>query len=105
MAAFLGEIDDQGRMPSCSKVAVVAVVGNQDGAHNVAASTFQALNHTGWTIPASTAYYWVGEAMESTDFKDLSSTPQKIGQTAAMVSANAAISPEYSNRMSIQANV
>ena len=90
MDAFLGETDDQGRMPSYSKVAVVAVVGNEDGAHNVAATTFQALNDTGWTIPATAACYWVGEAMGSTDFKDLSATPRKINQTAAMVSANAA---------------
>nr|QQZ50109.1 flavodoxin family protein [Phenylobacterium glaciei] len=31
MDAFLGETDKQGRMPSYSKVAVVAIVGNEDG--------------------------------------------------------------------------
>jgi hypothetical protein len=31
--AFLGETDDGGRMPSYGKVAVVAVVGNEDAAH------------------------------------------------------------------------
>ena len=44
MDAFLGETDDRGRMPSFSKVAVAAIVGNEDGAHSVAASLFQALN-------------------------------------------------------------
>lgn len=87
MDAFLSETDEHGRMPSYSKVAVVAVVGNEDGAHNVSASLFQALNDTGWTIPAVAACYWVGEAMGSTDFKDLHSRPAKVDETAAMVAA------------------
>lgn len=90
MDAFLGETDDKSRMPSFSKVAVVAVVGNEDGAHNVSASVYQALGDTGWTIPASATCYWVGEAMGSTDFRDLEETPDKVDQTAAMVAANAA---------------
>ncbi len=90
MDAFLGETDEKGRMPSFSKVAVVAVVGNEDGAHNVSASVYQALGDTGWTIPASATCYWVGEAMGSTDFKELKETPDKVDQTAAMVAANAA---------------
>lgn len=90
MDAFLSETDDEGRMPSYSKVAVVAVVGNEDGAHNITASLYQALNDTGWTIPAAAACYWVGEAMSSTDFKDLSERPEKVDETAAMVAANAA---------------
>lgn len=90
MDAFVEETDDQGRMPSYSKVAVVAVVGNEDGAHSVAAAAFQALNDTGFTIPAVAACYWVGEAMGSVDFKDLKSTPSKIDETAAMVTSNAA---------------
>ena len=90
MDAFVEETDDRGRMPSYSKVAVVAVVGNEDGAHSVAAAAFQALNDTGFTIPAVAACYWVGEAMGSVDFKDLKSTPSKIDETAAMVTSNAA---------------
>src|SRR3546814_12321427 len=31
MDAFLSETDDRGRMPSYSKVAVAAIVGNEDG--------------------------------------------------------------------------
>ena len=90
MDAFLGETDDHGRMPSFGKVAVAAIVGNEDGAHNVTASLFQALNDEGWTIPAGAACYWVGEAMQSTDFKDLPQVPDKVRQTAAMLAANAA---------------
>ncbi|MBC2776612.1 flavodoxin family protein [Parasphingopyxis marina] len=90
MDAFLSETDDQGRMPSYSKVAALAIVGNEDGAHNVSASLFQALNDTGWSIPAVAACYWVGEAMGSTDFKEFTAPPKKVDDTAAMVAANAA---------------
>src|SRR3546814_7716715 len=65
MDAFLSETDDQGRMPSYSKVAVVAIVGNEDGAHAISAQLFQALNDVGWPISAVAACYWVGEAMGS----------------------------------------
>lgn len=90
MDAFLSETDDAGRMPSYSKVAVAAIVGNEDGAHNVSAQLFQSLNDTGWTIPAVAACYWVGEAMHRTDFKDLEHRPRKVTETAKMVAANAA---------------
>jgi len=90
MDAFLGETDEQGRMPSYSKVAIVAIVGNEDGAHAVSAQLFQALNDVGWTIPAVGACYWVGEAMGDVDFKDLTETPKMVAKTAGMVAANAA---------------
>jgi multimeric flavodoxin WrbA len=90
MDAFLSETDDQGRMPSYGKVAVAAIVGNEDGAHMSSAQLFQSLNDTGWTIPAVAACYWVGEAMGSVDFKDLDHMPRKVSQTAGMVAANAA---------------
>ncbi len=90
MDAFLGETDDKGRMPSFSKVAVAAIVGNEDGAHNVAADLFQGLNDVGWTIPAGGACYWVGEAMHKTDFKDLEKVPDVIKQSAAMLASNTA---------------
>lgn len=90
MDAFISETDDQGRMPSYSKVAVAAIVGNEDGAHFSSAQLFQALNDVGYTIPAVAACYWVGEAMGSTDFADLDKTPKKVKETAAMVAGNAA---------------
>jgi len=90
MDAFLAETDDQGRMPSYSKVAVAAIVGNEDGAHAASSQIFQALNDVGWTIPAVAACYWVGEAMGSVDFKDLKETPEMVGKTAKMVAGNAA---------------
>lgn len=90
MDAFLGETDDQGRMPSFGKVAVAAIVGNEDGAHHVTASLYQGLADEGWTIPASGAAYWVGEAMHKIDFKDLPKVPDEVQQSAAMLAANAA---------------
>lgn len=90
MDAFLDETDEAGRMPSYSKLAVVAVVGNEDGAHHVCAELFQALNDVGWTIPAIGGCYWAGEAMGDVDFKDLKAVPRKVTKTAGMVAANAA---------------
>ena len=90
MDAFLSETDDAGRMPSYGKVAVTAIVGNEDGAHVSSAQTFQALNDVGWTIPPVAAVYWVGEAYGGVDFKDLDETPEKVTKTAAMVATNAA---------------
>lgn len=90
MDAFLGETDDNSRMPSFGKIAIVAVVGNEDGAHHVSAEMFQALNDVGFTIPAAGMTYWVGEAMQKTDYKDLPETPEKTAQATKMCAANAA---------------
>ena len=88
--AFLSETDDQGRTPAYGKVALAAIVGNEDGAHHIAATLFQALNDVGFTVPAAAATYWVGEAMQKTDFKDLPKVPKVIADTAKMAAANAA---------------
>lgn len=90
MDAFLSETDDKGHTPSFGKVAVAAIVGNEDGAHNSTAQLFQALNDVGWTIPAAAACYWVGEAMGKIDFIALDKTPDKVAESARMVAANAA---------------
>lgn len=87
--AFLGETDDAGRMISYDKVAVVAVVGNEDGAHHVSSELFQALNDVGFTIPAGAVTYWVGEAMGRTDYKDLDAKPETVTSTTATVARNA----------------
>ena len=77
-------------MPSFGKVAVVAVVGNEDGAHHCHAATFQALNDVGFTIPAGAGAYWVGEAMGSTNYVDLKSVPKPVQQTLDMLASNTA---------------
>ncbi|WP_352695525.1 NAD(P)H-dependent oxidoreductase [Mesorhizobium sp. M0587] len=65
MDAFLSETDEKGRMPASGKVALVAIVGNEDGAHACHAACFQALNDVGFTLPANGGVYWVGQAMAS----------------------------------------
>lgn len=88
--AEIGETDDQGRMPTEGKVGLVAVVGNEDGAHHVTAEVLQALNDTGFSIPANASTYWVGEAMQGTDYNDLDETPEKTASTTATAARNAA---------------
>lgn len=88
--AFLSETDDKKRMPAYGKVAVVAVVGNEDGAHHVHAETYQALSDVGFTIPAGAGTYWVGEAMGSVDYKDLKEPYDKTVQATRMLASNAA---------------
>jgi multimeric flavodoxin WrbA len=89
MDAFLSETDDAGRTPAYGKVAVFAIVGNEDGAHFSTAAMAQSLNDVGWTIPAASACYWVGEAMHKKDFKDLEHVPKVTRETAQMVASNA----------------
>ncbi|WP_313554272.1 NAD(P)H-dependent oxidoreductase [Stutzerimonas nitrititolerans] len=86
--AFLGETDDQQRMVPYGRVACVAVVGNEDGAHHVVAELYQGLNDVGFTIPANGCTYWVGEAMGSTDYKD-AGPREKTANTNAMLARNA----------------
>lgn len=88
MDAFLSETDDQGRMVSYGRVAAVAVVGNEDGAHNVSADVYQALNDVGFTIPANAVAYWVGEAMGSTNFVDLKAVPDAVTTMVDMLVRN-----------------
>jgi hypothetical protein len=77
-------------MLSLDRVAVVAVVGNEDGAHHVAAELFQGLSDVGFTIPAGGMTYWVGEALHKTDYKDLDGGSDKTNQATATAAANAA---------------
>jgi multimeric flavodoxin WrbA len=88
--AELGESDDEGRMLTYGKVAGVAVVGNEDGAHHVSAEVYQALSDVGFTIPPNGVTYWVGEAMQGTDYKEKDPRPEKTEQTTKTLAANAA---------------
>ncbi|MGO4440947.1 flavodoxin family protein [Rhizobium sp. RAF56] len=89
MDAFLEETDDEGRMVSYGRVAAVAVVGNEDGAHHVSAELYQALNDVGFTIAANAVAYWVGEAMGSVNFADLKKVPDVVTQSIEMLARNA----------------
>lgn len=83
--AELGETDAQGRPVLFDKVAVAGVVGNEDGAHHIVGVFYQALNDVGFTVPAQGCVYWNGEAMHTTDYKDLEQTPSAV--TASMTTA------------------
>lgn len=86
--AELAETDDEGRMLTYGKVAAVAVVGNEDGAHHVSAEVFQALNDVGFTLAPGAVTYWVGEAMGSVDYKDLEEVPEMVATTTATLASN-----------------
>lgn len=88
--AELAETDDQGRPLMYGKVAIAAIVGNEDGAHHSSAEIYQALSDVGFTIPAGGPSYWVGEAMGGTDYRDLEHKPQKTALTNRLNAANAA---------------
>lgn len=90
MDAFLSETDDGGRTPAYGKVALIGIVGNEDGAHHVTATVAQALNDVGFTVPAAAATYWVGEAMGKTDFNELGDVPEKVATTAKGAASSAA---------------
>ncbi len=87
--AELSEMDDEGRPLTFGKVALVAVVGNEDGGHKITADLFQALNDVGFTVPAQGGVYWNGEAMTTTDFKDLDETPETVTSTITTMTSNA----------------
>ncbi|WP_433831029.1 flavodoxin family protein [Actinoplanes sp. CA-015351] len=72
------------------KVAAVAVVGNEDGAHHVTAEVLQALNDVGFTAAGAASTYWVGEAMGSLDYKDAGPKPDTTGAATKTLAANTA---------------
>lgn len=88
--AELSETDDAGRPILFDKVAIAGIVGNEDGAHHIAAILFQSLNDVGYSVPAQASIYWNGEAMQTVDYKDLDETPEKVGQATATAARNAA---------------
>lgn len=88
--AELSETDEAGRPILFDTVAAVAVVGNEDGAHHATAELFQGLNDVGFSIPAQAATYWNGEAMHTTDYKDLDETPQEVAAATATLARNTA---------------
>ncbi|MEV0453278.1 NAD(P)H-dependent oxidoreductase [Streptomyces sp. NPDC050600] len=88
--AELGESDDEGRMLTYGKAAAVCVVGNEDGAHKVSADLFQGLGDVGFSLAPNAVTYWVGEAMQGTDYQDLDKTPEKTAATTRTLAANTA---------------
>jgi multimeric flavodoxin WrbA len=88
--AELSQTDEEGRLQTYGKVAVAVIVGNEDGAHHITAVTYQVLSDVGFTIPAAGVTYWNGEAMHTTDYKDLTGPSEKTDQATKSLAANAA---------------
>ena len=88
--AELSATDDEGRLLTYGKVAGVAVVGNEDGAHHTTAEVFQALVDVGFTVPAAASTYWVGEAMQGADYSDKDPRPESTAGTNKTVAAHTA---------------
>lgn len=87
--AELSDTDDAGRPAMVGKVALAAIVGNEDGAHKIVADLFQALNDIGFSIAAQGCTYWNGEAMQGTDYTDLDDVPDAVASATANAARNA----------------
>jgi multimeric flavodoxin WrbA len=88
--AFLEELDDKNRMKTFGKVGLVAVVGNEDGAHHAAAEIYQTLNDLGFSLPPAAVTYWVGEAMTGKEYSEFEKPPERVATATAMAAAGAA---------------
>jgi multimeric flavodoxin WrbA len=87
--AELSETDGEGRPILFGRVAVTAVVGNEDGAHKITADAYQALVDVGFTIPAQGGTYWNGEAMHTTDYRELDEVPDRVASATKTAARNA----------------
>lgn len=88
--AELAETDEDGRPILAGKVAAACVVGNEDGAHKITADLYQALADVGYSIASQAGTYWNGEAMHTTDYKDLASTPEPTASATATLARTSA---------------
>ncbi|MET8306598.1 NAD(P)H-dependent oxidoreductase [Micromonospora sp. NPDC005173] len=88
--AELSETDAEGRLLTYGKVAGVAVVGNEDGAHHTIGQVQQALNEVGFTCAGAGATYWVGEALHTLDYQDAGPKPDTTGRTTKTLALNSA---------------
>ncbi|KQX05827.1 flavodoxin [Leifsonia sp. Root1293] len=88
--AEISETDSEGRAILAGKVAAVAVVGNEDGAHAIIADAYQGLIDVGFSIASQAATYWNGEAMNTVDYADLASTPDAVATANALLVRNTA---------------
>lgn len=79
------------RQPEIDKVALAAVVGNEDGAHHISAILFQGLNDVGFSLAANAVNYWNDEAQgQARDYKDLDPALDSVLGTTKTAAANAA---------------
>ena len=79
---LIAEEGGDGRPVLWDKVAVLAVVDNEDGAHHITAEVFQGLNDCGFTVPPGGARLLGRGGNGSIDFKDLADVPDAVRTTA-----------------------
>ncbi len=87
--AFIAETGDDGRMPSYDKVGAVAVVGNEDGAHQCGALVYQALNDLGFSLAPNAMTYWVGPARTGGEYRELAPVPESTRDATRLMVRNA----------------
>lgn len=61
---------ETGQFPLYGKVGATIVTGNEDGAHDAAATTLFNLSHLGCVIPPNSDCYWVGDAGPGPSYLD-----------------------------------
>lgn len=88
--AELSETDNAGRLRLYGKVGGAVIVGNEDGAHHVSAEIFQGLNDIGFSLAPGAVTYWVGEALQTVNYKDLGQTPDTVASTTKTMAINSA---------------
>ena len=90
LSAEISTTDEGNRPVLVGKVALCAVVGNEDGAHKIVADTTQALTDIGFSVGARGSTYWNDEAMGGHDYIDLDHTPPAVARTTDTAARNAA---------------
>jgi multimeric flavodoxin WrbA len=88
--AFIEELNDKNWMPTFGKVGLVAVVGNEDGAHHLAAEIYQAMNDLGFSSAPTAVTYWVGEAIKGKEYSEFQEPPEKVALATAMAASSVA---------------
>ena len=77
-----------GQYPLYGKVGGVIVTGNEDGAHDVSATTLYNLTHLGCTIPPNVDCYWVGDAGPGASYIEAGGDRHLYTNRTALYTAN-----------------
>jgi multimeric flavodoxin WrbA len=78
------DTNDVGQYPLYNTVAGVVVTGNEDGAHDAAATTLFNLSHLGCTIPPNADTYWLGDAGPGPSYIEARGWDHKYTQKTTM---------------------
>src|SRR5207244_3118918 len=75
--------NDAGQYPLYNTVGGVVVTGNEDGAHDAAATTLFNLTHLGCLVPPNADCYWVGDSGPGPSFIEANGWDSKYTQKTA----------------------